>query len=360
MRWPWSRAGSQDQLVVSWSGQVLAYVLARSGRGGALELLAMGQERQGTDTPEAFAARLSAMGLSGHAATVMLPINQCTLLQIAAPAVPPDELRAASKFLIRDMVEQHIDDLTLDVLHVGDGQDKGAGQLFVVTAPNAAIKDAMALAGSMQWPVSVIDIQEMAQRNLQSALAARQGLGDRATAALVVVNDRQALLTVCAKGELYYSRRLDLPENLMAMEWGKEAELFDDPPEAFTPVAEYAPAPDYAPVDEYVPAYAGGMGVETPAAAVAADPVQRFVVEVQRSMDLWDRTWTQLPMAGLSVYAGERTVDLAALLTQELGQVVDAMQLDSLYPALASAGPQEKLACAPLLGVLLRDGGGAS
>jgi len=102
------------------------------------------------------------------------------------------------------------------------------------------------------------------------------------------------------------------------------------------------------------------MGVESPAAAVAADPVQRFVVEVQRSMDLWDRTWTQLPMAGLSVYAGERTVDLAALLTQELGQVVDAMELDSLYPALASAGPQEKLACAPLLGVLLRDGGGAS
>jgi MSHA biogenesis protein MshI len=335
-------------------------VLARIGRGNAVELLGMGLERQGTDTAEAFAARLGAMGLSGHAATVMLRTEQCTLLQIPAPAVPDEELRSAARYQIRDMVDLHIDDLTLDVLHVGDGQDKGAGQLFVVTAPNAAIKDAMALADAMQWPVSVIDIQEMAQRNLQSALAVRQGLADRATAALVVVNDRQVLLTICAKGELYYSRRLDLPEGFMAMEWGKEAELFEDPEEGFTPVAEYAPASDYAPVGEYVPDYAGGLGTDSPATAVAADPVQRFVVEVQRSMDLWDRTWTQLPMAGLSVYAGERTVDLAALLTQELGQVVDSMDLVGLYPALASVGPQEKLACAPLLGVLLREGGGAS
>jgi MSHA biogenesis protein MshI len=357
MRWPWSRAGSQDRLFVSWSGNALAYVLARSGRGGAVELLGMGLERQGTDSPEDFAVRLGAMGLSGHSATVMLATDQCTLLQIAAPAVPPEELRAASKFLIRDMVDLHIDDLTLDVLHVGDGQEKSAGQLFVVTAPNAAIQGVMALAGQMQWPVSVIDIQEMGQRNLQSTLAARQGLADRATAALMVVNDHQALLTVSAKGELYYSRRLDLPEGFLAMTWGQEAEVFGESDEAPTPVAEYAPVSDYAPVGEYIPDYAGGLGADSGAAtAAAADPTQRFVVELQRSMDLWDRTWTQLPMASLSVYAGVRTLDLAILLTQELGQVVEAMDVEGLFPALAGVGPQEKLACAPLLGVLLRDG----
>ncbi len=29
MRWPWKRRGSSEQLVVSWSGQTLAYVHAR-------------------------------------------------------------------------------------------------------------------------------------------------------------------------------------------------------------------------------------------------------------------------------------------------------------------------------------------
>ena len=350
--------GSQDQLYVSWSGNTLAYVLARSGRGTVVELLGMGLERQGTDSLEDFAARLGTMGLSGHAATVMLCPVQSTLLQIAAPAVPPEELRSAARYQIREMVDLHIDDLTLDVLHVGDGQDKSASQLFVVVAPNAVIKGAMDLAGQMQWPVSVIDIQEMGQRNLQAALAARQGLADRATAALMVVSDKQALLTVSAKGELYYSRRLDLPEGFMAMSWGKEAEVFDDPVDGYAPVAEYAPVSDYAPVGEYIPDYAGGLGVDSGAAAgAAADPTQRFVVELQRSMDLWDRTWTQLPMAGLSVYAGARTVDLATLLTQELGQVVETMDVEGLFPALAAVGPQEKLACAPLLGVVLRDGG---
>ena len=352
MRWPWQRSGSGDHLVVSWSGQTLAYVQGRHNRHGVFELSRMGLEYQGTDTLEDFAARLVSQGLGNHSAIAMLRPEQFLMLQIPAPAVPADELRAAVRYQVRDLVDVHIDDLTLDVLRVGNGEDKGADQVFVVTSPNANIRAVMDLANAAAWTVSIIDVHEMAQRNLQSLMAARNDLADRATACLMVVSDKQALLTVCAKGELYYSRRLDLPEGFIAMDWGSAAEFFDD-----------EPAQAYTPVTEYVPDYGGG-GFSTTGASSAgqsdSDRAQRVVVEVQRSLDLWDRTWTNLPMAGLTVYAGDRTFDLATWLSQEIGQAVTSLDLESVFPALASAGPQEKLACAPLLGVLLRAEGGAS
>jgi MSHA biogenesis protein MshI len=346
-------------MVVSWSGQSLTYVRARAVTSTGADILQLGVEHQGADSLDIFAARLAALGLQGAQATVMLRSEQYQVLQIAAPSVPPEEVKSAARYLIREMVDMHIDDLTLDVLKVGDGQDRANGQLFVVVAPNLAINDCMALAGQMLWPVSVIDVQEMAQRNLQHAFAQRDGLQDRATAALMVVSERQALLTVVAKGELYYSRRLDLPEGFLSMEWGTSVEFFDDQPEGFTPVAEYTPVPEYAPVEEYVPGMASsGLDVTTTGADyAAAAPGQRVVVEVQRSLDLWDRTWTGLPMASVSVYAGDRSLDLAAWLSQELGLVVQTMDLDGMFPALVPLAPLDKLKCVPLIGALLRQTG---
>jgi len=348
MRWPWSRVSSQDRLVVSWAGQTLAFVRARAGTGGQIEVRQMGVERQGSDSRDEFVARLKAQGFGGLNTSFMLRPEQCQVLQIAAPAVAPEEMRSAARYQIREMVDMHIDDITLDVLHVGDSQDKSSGQMFVVTAANTVVREAMALADSLQWQVGVIDIQEMTQRNLQSALAQRNGMAERAEATLLVTDERQAVLTISAAGELYYTRRLDLPAGFMAMPWGhtEEAVAVD----GFTPVTEYVP--DYTPDS-------AGFGTEyTPGAALAtndADRVQRLVVEIQRSLDLWDRTWSSKPLNGLRVYAGERSAELATWLAGETGQNVTALDVDVLFMGMQGALPQDRAYCLPLLGALLRD-----
>jgi MSHA biogenesis protein MshI len=121
------------------------------------------------------------------------------------------------------------------------------------------------------------------------------------------------------------------------------------------------PAPDaYTPVAEYVPEYArGDVSSGSDFAGGSADHgdtdrVQRFVVEVQRSLDLWDRTWSSMPLSGLRVYAGERSGELASWLGREVGQSVSAMDLTAQFPGLEAASPTEQLYCLPLLGVLLR------
>ena len=88
--------------------------------------------------------------------------------------VSSDELLVGNvigeRYQVRDMLDVHIDDVTLDVMRVGDGQNKGMPHLFVVAAPNAVLRDATDLAELMRWNMHVMDVQETAQRNLQNAL----------------------------------------------------------------------------------------------------------------------------------------------------------------------------------------------
>lgn len=335
MRWPWKRRKLSDSFVVSWSGQTLAYVRAHLREDGLYQVLQWGVERQGPDSTEEFVRRLHGLGLKGFDAHVMLRPEQYQVLQIDAPAVAPEEMRAAARWQIRDMVDMHMDDITLDVMRVGGGKVGGGGQLFVVVAGNAVLTEALRLGQALQWDVPVVDIQETAQRNLQTVVAKRDGRVERANATLMLVNEHQALLTISANGELYYTRRIDLGPGFVEKTWththGHE-DVGDSPPSADTL--------------EYVP---------TPTAESADDEVtQRFVVEVQRSLDVWDRTWSDLPLDGLWVEAGARTGEMATWLSRELGFAVKPMVVDSFFPGFDSGSVQDRALCLPLLGVLLR------
>jgi len=345
MRWPWTGKSSQDQVIASWSGGTFAYLRAKASSEGLFAVQQMGVEQQGADSMEDFVRRLQGLGLKGLVGHIMLRPEQYQLLQIDSPPVAPEELRAAARFQIREMVNVHIDDITLDVMQVGDGQQKGPNHLFVVAAKNEVVREVMTLGDALNWKVPVIDIQETAQRNLQSALARHDGRLDRADAALLISDERQAVLTISANEELFFTRRLDLPAGFLTMPWGAVHDATSDAvPDAFTPV------------DEYVPDYAGGGTLGTAQASDHgdADRVQRFVVEVQRSLDLWDRAWSSMPLAGLRVTAGDRSAELATWLSREMGQTVTAMALEDQFPGLHAIPMADQIYCLPLLGVLLR------
>lgn len=356
MRWPWTRQSSSDRLVVAWSGKTLAFVRARALAVGGFEIQKMGVERQGTDSAEDFVRRLQGLGLKDFDTCVMLRPEQYQVLQIDAPAVAPEELRSAARYQIKEMLDSHVDDVTLDVMRVGDGQHKGTGHLFVVVAPNAVLHEVQQLSGAMNWSVSVIDIQETAQRNLQSALAAQEGRADRANAALVLGDGRQAVLTISANEELFYTRRFDLPEGFLTARWEHEGLSDASLDDSFSPVGEYVP--DYS-----VGGVSYGNDYSDVRAAVTAipthggaddDKAQRFLVEVQRSLDVWDRSWSSMPLSGIRVYANERSLELATWLGKQLGQIVTPMDVSSLFPGVQRASAGDLALCMPLLGVLMR------
>lgn len=345
------RSRSSDRLVVSWSNGILAYVLARVDADGQWAVSRLGVERREADTGDAFAARLQAQQLSSGGVHAVLRAEQYQLLQIPTPAVPQEEWRAAARYQVRDMVDQPLDELVLDVMQVGDGKqsEKAVGSLFVVVASNAVVREVSVLAQEQRWPLSVVEVEDTAIRNLQIALARRYGLGNAACALLTRVSERQALLTMVANGELFYSRRLDLQESFDS--------LFSEQPEPAAPVPESS----FVPVVEYVPSHTGDSSFGdlgyygTAAGSGGQDPRQRLLVEVQRSLDLWDRTWTALPLAGFFVHAGDRSGEVAAWLGRETGHAVQVADFHATYPALSGLTLQDQQLCLPLLGALLRD-----
>jgi MSHA biogenesis protein MshI len=354
MRWPWKRTSSSDLLVVSWADKTLAYVQAKAGSAG-YEIVRAGVEQQGVGSQDDLVRRLQDLGLKGFRTHVMLRPEQYQFLQIDAPAVPPEELRSAARYQIKELADVHLDDLTLDVMRVGDGSEKGQAHVFVVAAQTAAVRAAMELGASLQWDISVVDVQETAQRNLQSLLARAEDRLERATAALVFADDHQAMITISAREELFYTRRLEVPEGFLTLDW--EQATASQVQDGYTPVGEYVP--DYAVGDvaygnDYSSPKTSTAVPGTPGASADYDRAQRMVVEVQRSLDLWDRTWTQMPLAGVRVFAGARSAELAQWLGREIGQAVGVLDLNTLMPGLASIDSAHAAYCMPLAGVLLR------
>jgi MSHA biogenesis protein MshI len=97
-------------------------------------------------------------------------------------------------------------------------------------------------------------------------------------------------------------------------------------------------------------------GAELPIAAVEVDESDQLLVELQRSFDVWERTWRDLPLARLYVEFGDDDAGWTAQLGEVLALPVERLDPEALLPgfAAAAAEPGARLALLPLAGALLR------
>ncbi len=139
--------------------------------------------------------------------STLLAGGEYQLLQVEAPNVPQDELKTAVRWRLKDMLDFHIDDATIDVLDIP--VDKAAGNrahsMFAIAARNSLIQSRQDMFAEAQVPLSVIDIPEMAQRNI-SALLEPEGRG----LAMLSFDAAGGLLTVSYNKELYLARHFDV------------------------------------------------------------------------------------------------------------------------------------------------------
>lgn len=157
---------------------------------------------------EALAKLAKEYSVARYQCSLVLGSGEYQLLSVDAPNVPPEELKTAIRWRLKDMLDFHVDDATIDVLDVP--LDKNAPvrnhSMYVVAAKNQLIQQRQAACLDARIPLSVIDIPEMAQRNVSSLLES-EGRG----IAFLSFDAEGGLLTVTFNGELYLSRRIDVP-----------------------------------------------------------------------------------------------------------------------------------------------------
>ncbi|PIV72773.1 MAG: agglutinin biogenesis protein MshI, partial [Rhodocyclales bacterium CG17_big_fil_post_rev_8_21_14_2_50_68_7] len=285
----------------------LAHV-RRAATGRPRVLLCESWRKEGSDA-DTLARLRASRGLGGYRCATALDFGEYHMLQVDAPAVPPEELKSAVRWRVKDLLDYPADEATIDVLDIpaDDGATTRARSVFAVCAPNAVIGRHVRLFQAARVPLSVIDIPETAQRNI-AALFEPVGRG----VAMLGLGEGGGLLTFTFGGELYLSRRIDIgaPQILEAAEPARAA-LFD-----------------------------------------------RIVLELQRSLDHFEHQFHFISLAKVLVaplpaetgLAGHLAANLAiGVETPDLGSVLDLEAVPSVrQPAMQAQYLR-------LLGVALRD-----
>ncbi len=127
-----------------------------------------------------------------------------SLLQVEAPDVDAQELRAAMRWRIKDLIDFHIDDAVIDVFDMPATTARGRQRMMhVVVARAAVVRERVELLDAAGLSIEAIDIAELALRNVAALLPE-----DAEGVALLHLHNDSGLVTLTRQGTLYLSRRI--------------------------------------------------------------------------------------------------------------------------------------------------------
>jgi MSHA biogenesis protein MshI len=254
---------------------------------------------------EAVSERLRAAGLPSAPVSSVLAAGQYQLVMVEAPDVPPAELRAAMRWRLRELIEFPVDDAVIDVFDLPTSGRGAQHRTVYAVAARRSVVDQQTAACAWSRHFDVIDVPELALRNLAMLLPQ-----SAAGVALLHVEETTAMVVLVRGGTFYLARQMSLqvPLQLGAAESGESA------------------------ID---------------GASVA--------LELQRSLDYYERHFDQPPITQIAVApAGTRTQALVDALATETGLAVAEFDLNRVMQCASPVDRTAQRSCLLAVGAALR------
>ncbi len=246
------------------------------------------------------------LNLERYQCTTLLKSGEYQTFAVDAPAVPAAEAKNAVRWSLKDMIDYPVETAMVDALHIPGGDHAGrAAQMLAVSARNEAIAATVRPFNDADINLEVIDIPELAQRNV-ARLLEEEGRG----LAMLCFDNAGAMLTFTSGGELYQARQIEV--SLKDFESGVDVEARYD----------------------------------------------RVTLELQRSLDNFDRQFRNLAVSRLIVSQvpdGERLIEYLGtnlsvpVVMLDLEQVVDFPGVPELRD------PLRQSQCLQLIGAAMRE-----
>lgn len=239
-------------------------------------------------------------GMNKMACSTLLEPDDYQLLMVEAPEVPAAELKAAIRWRIRDLIDFHIDDAVLDVFDVPPSGARGVQEhLYTVVSRSTLVKEKAEALQNAGASLEFMDIPELALRNIAAQLEA-----DTSGQATLYFGADRGLLTLTRDATLYLARSLDIGFQ----------QLQDTP-----------------------------------------DLVERLALELQRSMDYYDRHFQQAPISAITLCPlPVRLPFLAEQLAEQTGIAVHELKLDELVDCDSPVDDELFARCLLAIGTALR------
>jgi len=296
-----SRANRLCALVADDDGVAVACVdHSHGGARPVLEYCAFHALHEGQEPAALLKKTVAERRLDKVSCSTLLDSDNYQLLMVEAPEVPQAELKAAIRWRVRDLIDFHIDDAVLDVFDVPPSGARGVQEhLYVVVSRAALVAERAALLQEAGADLTTIDIPELALRNIAARLPE-----DVNGQALLYFNASRGLITLTRDATLYLAR---------TMEFGWQ-QLQDSP-----------------------------------------ELVERLALELQRSMDYYDRHFQQAPITSLILCpSGQDMANVSGQLAQQTGVAVHQLRFEDLLELPASEQAAQISRCTLAIGAALR------
>lgn len=247
-----------------------------------------------------------------------------SLLLVESPEVDASELKAAVRWRIKELIDFHIDDAIIDVFDIPGQKERGRPKLmYVVASRTSAVQQQIDLLEQNYLNLSVIDIPELALRNIAALLPE-----DKSGVATLYIGRDHGMLVVTRDQNLYLSRRIDIG-------LGQLQSYLESPAEK----------------DEFV------LDGEEPAMPVQLErAMDNIVLEVQRSLDYYESHFSLPPVSGLVIAPMEEEIPgVMGYLGANLGVPVRMLDLNALIESEETLSDKRQSQCLFAIGATLRE-----
>jgi len=290
--------------VVMWGSRV-DLVHLRCEPGGKPRVLLADSVEKGTGDAATLSALRRPLRLARYRCTTLLNHGKYQLIQTDAVAGPADEAREVVRWKLKDQVDFPVDSAAVDLLPIPSGGR--VPQVFAAFSPESIIAPLVQAFQAARVPLAAIDLPEVSQRNL-AALFEEDGRG----LASLIFDDDEGLLTFTLNGELLVVRHVEItPRQLITADDDRRGMLFE-----------------------------------------------RIALDVQRSLDNFDRIYSAVSLAHLLVAPIPGVDGFLAYLRANLTVPVVPLDLPAVLdlgavPALLD--PLRQFQCLRAIGAALRD-----
>ncbi len=251
------------------------------------------------------------LDLDSYRCTTLLKAGDYQVLQVEAPSVPAAEMKIAMRWRVKDLIDYPVEAATVDAIVIPQGDNAAArgSQALAVAARNEVIAATVKIFTDAGIALEVIDIPELAQRNVAHYFE-ETGRG----LALLAFDTEGGLLTFTCNGELYQYRRID--HSLSGF-----ADISDEQRQMI---------------------------------------YERIVLELQRSLDNFDRQFRQVAISKVVVAPVPGAAGLQEYLASNLGVPVTTLDLSQVMdfprtPELRE--PVHQSQCLQVIGGSMREEG---
>ncbi|MCX7164931.1 MAG: hypothetical protein NTV11_01490 [Rhodocyclales bacterium] len=260
---------------------------------------------KGADDTASLSALRRPMRLDRYRCTALLRHGQYQLIQTDAVAGAPDEAREVVRWKLKDQVDFPVETAAVDLLPIPP--DSRSPQVFAVLSPESIMAPLVQAFQAAKVPLAAIDLPEISQRNL-AALFEEEGRG----LATLIFDEDEGLLTFTLNGELLVVRHVEITaRQLMTADDDRRGMLFE-----------------------------------------------RIALDVQRSLDNFDRSYSAIPITHLLVAPIPGVDGFLGYLRANLTLPVNPLDISSVLdfgavPALLD--PLRQFQCLRAIGAALRD-----